>query len=60
MNRFEFQGDFKIFPQPASYTYQGRFHPDKNPWQWASEGPVAISGHDMDLVIVKVTPLPNP
>ena len=54
-NRFEFHGDFKIYPQPASYTYQGRFHPDKNTWQWASEGPVAISGRDMDLVIVKVT-----
>ena len=54
-NRFEFHGDFTIYPQPASYAYQGRFHPDKNPWQWASEGPVAISGHDMDLVITKVT-----
>ena len=53
-NRFEFHGDFKIYPPPASYAYQGRFHPDKTTWQWASEGPVAISGHDMDLVIVRV------
>jgi hypothetical protein len=59
-NRFEFHGDFKIYPQPASYTYQGRFHPDKNTWKGASEGPVAISGRDMDLVVVKVTRLASP
>ena len=50
-SRFEFHGDFKVFPQPRSYGFQARFHPDKTDFQWASEGPVSISGHDMDLII---------
>jgi hypothetical protein len=53
-NRFEFHGDVMVYPQPTSYGNEGRFHPDKTTWQWASEGPVSISGHDMDLVITKV------
>src|SRR5476651_1136826 len=36
-NRFEFHGDFEVYPEPVSHAYQGRFHPDKNAWQWASE-----------------------
>jgi hypothetical protein len=39
-NRFEFHGDFKVYPQPPSYGFQGRFDPDKTDFQWASEGPV--------------------
>jgi len=52
--RFEFHGDFKVYPQPPSYGSQSRFHPDKTDFQWASEGPVSISAHDMDLVITRV------
>jgi hypothetical protein len=53
-SRFEFHGDFVVYPQPPSYTSEGRFHPDRTLFQWASEGPVAIVGHDMDLVISRV------
>jgi hypothetical protein len=53
-SHFEFHGDFKVYPQPPSYGFQSRFHPDKTDFQWASEGPVSISGHDMDLLITRV------
>jgi len=53
-SRFEFHGDFAVYPQTPSYGYQGRFHPDKTSFQWFSEGPLAIVGHDMDLVIARV------
>ena len=53
-SRFAFHGDFVVYPEPPSYVYQGRFHPDKTSFQWASEGPVAIVGHGMDLIITRV------
>ena len=53
-SHFEFHGDFIVYPEPPSYAYQGRFHPDKTSFQWASEGPVAIVGHGMDLIITRV------
>jgi hypothetical protein len=53
-SRFEFHGDFAVYPEPPAYMYQGRFHPDKTSFQWASEGPLAIVGQDMDLVITRV------
>ena len=52
--RFEFHGDFAVYPEPPAYMFEGRFHPDKTSFQWASEGPLVIVGHDMDLIITKV------
>jgi len=51
---FEFHGDFAVYPQLPSYMAQRRYHPDKTAFQWASEAPVALIGHDMDLVISRV------
>ena len=53
-SRFAFHGDFIVYPEPPSYSHQGRFHPDKTSFQWASEAPVAVVGHDMDLIIARV------
>jgi hypothetical protein len=53
-NRFEFHGDLAVYPEPPAYQYQGRFHPDKTSFQWASEGPMVMAGHDMDLIITRV------